>query len=97
MSHCTDITCQNGNCPGCSNGKLWCDDPQCSPYCRECTPKSGYNTVINTMFAIILVIVLIIILVLVLFHGPRLVIMHDGDKNKVYEADRDHGWGLREI
>ena len=94
---CTEITCENGNCVGCKNGQLWCDDPQCDPFCRGCEPPSDYETVTNMMLMIITIVFLVIIFMLLYFHGPRFVIMHDGDKTNVYEAIRDEGWGLSDV
>lgn len=74
MSHCSDFTtCPEGNCIGCKNGKLWCHDPRCSPYCRECAipPDHDFN---GTVVVIIIILCLSCILIIIWFaYGPKIV------------------------
>ena len=64
-SHCAASNCKNGNCIGCKDGKKWCDDPRCYPYCRDCnlTPSSdglGYLILLIIAIGIITIIVLVL-------------------------------------
>ena len=77
-THCSNsLACSNGNCIGCRDGKLWCQDPRCSPYCSECgiPPDHDFNA---NMIMIIILFCLITILFIVWFvYGPQLVEHHD--------------------
>lgn len=94
---CTELTCLDGNCAGCKDGQLWCDDPRCEPFCRACEPPENYNSVINVMMLTFIVIVLLLIFVLMYMYGPRFVIMHDGDQSRPYIPNRNGNWGLNDI
>lgn len=92
MSHCSQKMCSQINCSGCKDGKVWCEDPSCAPYCRGCRPPKGHEQGINMVFASILVILLTIVAVLIIFYGPRWAIYHDGDPNNPYEINPGYGW-----
>ncbi len=52
---CRGLACPNGNCIGCRDGHIWCQDPRCSPHCRGCeTPRH------TTLFTIALFIIIIV-------------------------------------
>ena len=42
-SHCLVKNCRDGNCDGCLNSRRYCDDPACSPYCRECVDNPNHE------------------------------------------------------
>ena len=63
-THCTGPFCPNGNCSGCKDDKLWCDDPRCYPNCRECIPPEdqdlwGWFVVVLIILALVLLIITI--------------------------------------
>jgi hypothetical protein len=41
MSRCSAANCLNGNCQGCRNGTIYCNDPRCYPNCPECASVSS--------------------------------------------------------
>lgn len=66
MSHCSDNqSCPTGNCTGCKDQTLNCNDPSCYPYCRGCGPPPGYETWVT--WTIILIILILLAIALVLF------------------------------
>ena len=62
---CAALSCLNGNCPGCKNGTLYCEDPRCYPNCSGCNtkPPSSSNWILITLILILLGILLILALV----------------------------------
>jgi len=55
-ARCADTSnCPDGNCIGCRNGELYCEDPRCYPNCEGCniTTSSG-NWIIITIILILL-------------------------------------------
>ena len=75
---CQSNTCHQGNCPGCKDGQIWCDDPRCSPYCIGCQPP-GYNSeIINALFAGLLILLLLGVFLSLFLYGPRFVVHHPG-------------------
>jgi len=59
-------TCPDGNCIGCKNGQVWCQDPRCDPQCTDCVfdreaDNFGYLTffIIITVFALIIVTIVV--------------------------------------
>lgn len=70
-SYCTSDTCNNGNCQGCRNGELWCDDPRCSPYCQSCEMPDDFDYLVNVLFIVIIVGLVILILCVLFMYGPR--------------------------
>jgi hypothetical protein len=63
-SHCVKPSCKDGNCVGCKNGEVWCNDPRCHPYCRECHLTQNSDTV-GYFFLLIFVIGIIMIIILI--------------------------------
>ena len=53
MSHCSQPTCPGGNCPGCRNSQLWCQDSRCAPYCRECEMTPNHDMAVNIILAVL--------------------------------------------
>lgn len=63
VDHCQRNDCEGGNCPGCINGNLWCDDPRCQPNCEDCViPDNNFVTILIIIFVILGVIVLILLI-----------------------------------
>jgi len=84
MSHCTFETCKGGNCSGCKDGKLWCEDPRCTPYCRECQNKEGHDEAGVFLFVTLILIFTFIVGGLLVVYGPRFVSYNDGDALESY-------------
>lgn len=60
---CQDpVTCPGGNCPGCKNGQIWCQDTRCLGYCTNCLPDETTDR-----FGYSILFVIIIVLLLILF------------------------------
>jgi hypothetical protein len=60
------VTCPGGNCPGCQNGKIWCQDPRCDPQCPNCfydqqAERYGFVTIMIIILALLLIILVILI------------------------------------
>lgn len=69
--------CPDGNCTGCKDGQIWCQDPECQPYCAGCAIQEAtdFN---GSMVVIIILICLIAILFIVWFvYGPGLFETHN--------------------
>lgn len=60
-TRCTLSTCVNGNCPGCRNGALYCNDPRCYPNCTDCNTSTSNTTWILTLVILILLVILLIL------------------------------------
>lgn len=62
-SRCSSENCENGNCEGCKDGELFCNDPRCYPDCPDC------DTQVKTRSGdwIIALIILILVGVLLVF------------------------------
>ena len=87
-NYCSSPFCMGGGyCPGCKNGKLDCNDKECSPYCRGCELPKGHEELANIIFGVIFGLLLIICFSLLIALGPRFVIFHDGDRNKPRQPD----------
>jgi len=79
-SYCSDpAACLNGNCIGCKDGKVWCQDPRCEPYCpgNSCAIPNDHDFN-GSMVVIIIILCLITILFIVWFvYGPQWIEYHD--------------------
>ena len=73
MSSCQSPTCQNGNCEGCKNGKTWCNDPRCFPYCRDCQLPKNHETNANIVVWLLFSLLGAIFIILLVGYGPRFV------------------------
>lgn len=59
---CAASNCLNGNCPGCRNGVLYCNDPRCYPKCTGCDTKTDNNS--NWILITVILVLLVILLIL---------------------------------
>ncbi len=72
MSICSDpILCPGGNCVGCKNGQLYCNDPRCFPNCKNCSGNEvetyfTWNRILLFIILILAVIVAIIVIVIII-------------------------------
>lgn len=78
-SHCSDpVICPDGNCPGCKNGSLYCQDTRCAPYCQGChnvkIETHDFNA--NMMIFIILICLIVIFFIVWFVWGPSLFQSH---------------------
>ncbi len=74
MSHCSDTTtCPDGNCTGCKDGKVWCLDPRCSPYCpeAECIITNQHDAAVNIIICIVILGIISILIIYWLVYGPE--------------------------
>jgi hypothetical protein len=79
-SHCSDpVSCLNGNCVGCKDGQVWCQDPRCAPYCpgTQCAIPADHDFNANIMIGIILICLTTIFFMVWFVYGPRLFEPHD--------------------
>lgn len=78
-NHCSDpVTCPSGNCPGCKNGALNCQDTRCAPFCQDCTTNmSQHDLAANMMLLSILLCLILIFFIIWFIYGPRLFEDHD--------------------
>ena len=78
---CEDtIICKNGDCKGCKNGKINCNDTRCAPYCPGCGIPENHDFN-GSMVIIIILLCLIAILFIVWFvYGPQLIHPHNNDE-----------------
>lgn len=67
QTHCQRPVCPGGNCIGCKDGKLYCGDPRCHPYCPECTAPPNAELYGGIIIGIILFVFLIIGIALLLY------------------------------
>lgn len=73
MSNCANTElCADGNCIGCQNGQIWCQDPRCHPYCQgeECLMSSDHDANANIVIIIILLALIMILIIVWFFYGP---------------------------
>ena len=77
---CADPSCCiDGNCIGCQNGKIWCQDPRCFPYCPgdNCNYPEEHDFAVNILMTVIVMILLAILFVIWFAYGPSLFEQHD--------------------
>lgn len=69
---CDSQICKGGNCPGCSEGKLYCSDIRCSPYCPGCKIDKDNNY--NNIICILCIIICLLILgfIIYMFFAPKM-------------------------
>lgn len=74
--------CQDGNCPGCLNGQLWCQDPRCAPYCPGslCSIPPEHDFVLNLVMAVILVSLCAMLFTVWYVYGPSVVTLHNNNQ-----------------
>ena len=64
---CQSSDCQSGNCPGCRNSSLFCEDPRCYPNCQGCDTKLPGQS--NWWLVVIILVLLGLFLILALAVG----------------------------
>lgn len=64
-------TCPNGNCPGCRNGQVWCQDPRCVGSCPDCFYDPDRERTEGLMIMLIVVIMLFVLIIIVVNYGHR--------------------------
>jgi hypothetical protein len=70
-NHCQDsVTCPGGNCEGCSNGEIWCQDPRCAPHCKECKAPENHDEAVNYTIFLIIVLLLVLLFIIWYTYGP---------------------------
>ncbi len=63
---CMDETeCPGGNCEGCRDGARFCEDPRCSPNCKDCEPSQNRGLFV---FIVIVILIFVIIFGYVIWH-----------------------------
>ena len=62
---CSASTCLNGNCPGCRQNNLYCEDPRCYPDCAGCTTSEESNS--NNWILVTIILVLLGVLLVMGF------------------------------
>ncbi len=67
INPCQISSCVDGNCPGCRNGQLWCDDDRCFPNCIGC-PKQPHRDSSTVWLLIFFIIVIFIIILIIHFY-----------------------------
>lgn len=73
MSNCSNEKfCPGGNCVGCNNGQVWCDDPRCHPYCpgTECFMHREHDPIANIVMVVIFICLVTILAILWFYLGP---------------------------
>ena len=76
-NNCTNsMSCPNGDCIGCRNGQVWCQDPRCAPYCPDCGIPSDFDSIVNMTIVIILFCLLAILFIVWFVYGPQLFETH---------------------
>ena len=67
INPCQISSCTDGNCPGCRNGQLFCDDVLCHPNCAGC-PKQPHRDSSSIWLLIFIIIVIFIIILIIHFY-----------------------------
>lgn len=76
-SVCSGVTCPDGNCTGCRNGKTWCYDLRCQPYCQGCAMPPDHDHVVDVMTIIIIVLIVAAIFIVWFAYGPSWAEQHN--------------------
>lgn len=68
------LTCPDGNCVGCKNGEVWCQDPRCAPYCagNQCVFTAAHDFNGNMVVFTILICLLAMLFIIWFVYGPHL-------------------------
>ena len=74
---CDNEFCPGGNCVGCKNGEVWCQDPACQPYCATCAIRKGTDTNASMVIIIILICLIAILFIVWFVYGPDLFEQHN--------------------
>lgn len=70
--YCSSFLCRDGNCEGCRDGKPYCSDPRCAPYCRGCPLPRGMGWVALIVVVIVVLLVIFLLIASFLLIGPRI-------------------------
>jgi len=84
VSHCEGSMCPAGNCVGCKDSKVWCDDPRCTPYCAECNPPEDIKRWVIALLCLVVLAGLMMILLTIIIHGGD-----DDEDDQSVIADED--------
>lgn len=77
-THCSNsVTCPNGNCVGCRDRQIWCQDPRCAPFCAQCAIPSDHDFNANMVIIIILFCLITILFIVWFVYGPQLFEQHN--------------------
>lgn len=66
-----NIFCEGGDCIGCRNGTIWCDDPRCNPHCTDCFADRNSNKFVTLIFIAIILCLLLILFIFIVSSGNR--------------------------
>ncbi len=73
-NYCSNsIYCEGGNCPGCKNGKQYCDDMRCNPNCTNCFIQPINDRFANTIFIVIIMFLLFVLFLFIFSQENHLV------------------------
>jgi len=61
--------CPDGNCVGCRNGEVWCQDPRCEGQCPDCFYDPRDDRVGYTVFIIIIAVLVVVMVIVMLNYG----------------------------
>lgn len=74
MSFCSNPkVCPGGNCEGCKDGQIWCQDPQCTPNCSGCQVQLEYDAFVTSVTLSIFFLLLLIAFLIFVFFGPKFI------------------------
>jgi hypothetical protein len=65
--------CPEGNCEGCKNGQIWCQDPRCAPYCSDCQVPIQYDNFVTSVTFSIIFLILLLAFIIFVFFGPKII------------------------
>ena len=75
---CSDpVSCPGGNCIGCKNGNIWCQDPRCAPYCQGCAIPDDHDFNGNMVVTVILICLVALLFIVWFIYGPSLFEPHN--------------------
>lgn len=74
---CNNKFCPDGNCIGCKNGQVWCQDPRCQPYCSMCAIQTTTDFNGNIVFLVILSCLITTLFIVWFVYGPQLFEHHN--------------------
>lgn len=101
MSDCGNpVTCLNGNCIGCKNKKVWCQDPRCAPNCAgsSCQISDAHDFNGGAIVLAIVFCLLMILFIVWSAYGPLYHQYHNNHKKAgVVVPDHKHVSGSREL
>lgn len=91
MSNCLDdLTCPGGNCVGCKDGKVWCQDPRCQPNCQNCAIDKDHDFNASIVMLVIVLCLIAILFIVWFIWGPTLFEPHeDHERANVVVPQKD--------